>query len=842
MGRFMGFYQKSMLIRFAKYKSSVIAMALTALITFFPVLCIARESDVERVPTKVIEENSAFGKTYNVVYRFVNNHEYLLAPLSSMVAGMVRCGYWCGAVGGVAGVIDELALYFGYTDKHYLTWGIFGLVTGHVIKPSLVSDVGGVAMGVLLPTGILNNHQGVMAPVISAIAGNSIAGTSVMIGGGIAGILDEALLASGLTDKHYMAFGTVGMAATNLLGYFNPPVANSIGILLGLIAANYEKEIADNMLAPIKAANELYVTYNKFVPKEQLNSHIEEHALALVGSQFLTQFLSLKIIGYQQALTYNFERLDNPNGQAWGNFKTELTNFAVFLFPYAIGQTVSSSIDDYFDKKLRFVLEDKIRTELFSDEVPLHLSHDPNATVLMDNLKSDISTIVGSGSSLITGAVSTSINGAYGVGIIIVNSPNIFVYSTLYNKAHSFVAEYLASQRRFYGEKITALDSKLVTTMKHDTENIRTITERDGVEVTRDKIGDITTNIRELEGAQKIWGIANQVWWSILGTADYMFNYYLTANAVSKGRIPFANRNKVQMANWQVSSLLSWSSRSAQDMAYIRQSLDRMVILEGKIHKAQNPVDQIIRENEEGNCLKLRDLEIGVADRLLVEIKDLNLDMGKVYAITGESGCGKTSLLSKIKGIKENNIYGRGIIIYPKINDSNPKIVMLSQQDYFPLDASLYEVISYPDKIPDDAELNNAKREEAQKLLAEIGLYAFGDSDKTDSSKGSKNGDALLNLDSKKDWYTCLSGGEKKKVTIVSAILKRSDILILDEIFHGLDKKSTATVQQMLKKYLPNSLILVVDHHARDNNYGFYDAELSFVNKSVILQEIATRS
>ncbi|MDD1474919.1 hypothetical protein MEO41_27150, partial [Dolichospermum sp. ST_sed4] len=341
-------------------------------------------------------------------------------------------------------------------------------------------------------------------------------------------------------------------------------------------------------------------------------------------------------------------------------FKKEITNFAIFLFPYAIGQTVASSIDDYFDKKLRFVLEDKIRTELFSDEVPLRLSHDPNATVLMDNLKSDVSTIVGSGGSLITGAVSTSINGAYGVGIIIVNSPNIFVYSILYNKAHAFVAEYLASQRRFYGEQITTLDSKLITTMKHDTENIRTITERDGIEATRDNIGNITTNIREIEGAQKLWGIANQVWWSILGTADYMFNYYLTANEVQKGRIPFANRNKVQMASWQVSSLLSWSGRSAQDMSYIRQSLDRMVILEGKIHKVIKPIDQITRKTNNSNYLKIRDLEIGVDGRQLVAIENLDLELGKVYAITGESGCGKTSVLSKIKGIRENNVYGKG--------------------------------------------------------------------------------------------------------------------------------------------------------------------------------------
>jgi ABC-type uncharacterized transport system, permease and ATPase components len=233
----------------------------------------------------------------------------------------------------------------------------------------------------------------------------------------------------------------------------------------------------------------------------------------------------------------------------------------------------------------------------------------------------------------------------------------------------------------------------------------------------------------------------------------------------------------------------------------MRQALDRLIILEGQIHKATSSVDRVIRDLEDGNCLKLRNLEVGVKNRLLVEVTELSLELGKIYAVTGESGCGKTSLLSKIKGIKENNIYGKGIIYYPKINGSNPKIVMLSQQDYFLQDASLYEVILYPDR---DLEFDNTKREEVQKLLIEIGLYAFSDSATKDEIKSAEAG--RLNLDSKMDWYTYLSGGEKKRVTLVSAILKKPDILFLDEIFNGLDQKSIITVQQMLKKYLPNTL------------------------------------
>jgi hypothetical protein len=383
--------------------------------------------------TEVLKK-PVFKKGYNAVYRFINDHEYLFVPLSGAIAGEIRCGAWCAAAGGALGAIDEALIYFGVADKHYLTWGIFGIATGHVIKPSVASDMAGVAVGILLPTGALNDKNELIAPVISAVAGSSMPAMG-LTKGLAAGIFDEVAIYDGITDKHYMTWCTVGMAATNLLGIFNPAVADFIGVIVGSIAAEYEENFSASLMAPVRTTENLYDIYGQFVPKDQLNSHIEKHALALIGSQFMVQYLTLKSAGFRQNLNYNFERLDIPNGPAWGNFKSGTIHFAIFLFPYVIGQTVSGRIDSYFCKKLQYAVEDEIRTELYSGEVALRLSHDPSTTVAIDNLRSDISTITESGSGLITGAVSASIGGIYGVGIVAVTSPNLFVYSSLYNQA-----------------------------------------------------------------------------------------------------------------------------------------------------------------------------------------------------------------------------------------------------------------------------------------------------------------------------------------------------------------------------------------------------------------------
>ena len=832
------------------------AIIIVVLLFFLPFLSIsyafAKTSLLESssvIGQKNTEESFGFNEGYHPIYRFINNHEYLIAPLSAMMAGEVGCGFWCAALGGLLGATDEVSIYFGYIDKHYLTSGFFGIATSRIIMPSPLSNVVGVVVGVLLPMGIFNEHNELVAPMVSVVAGSLTPGIGAM-SGGIVGAMDELAIYNDITDKHYMTFSTVGMMATSLLGCFNPKVTNFLGVVLGFIAAEYEKEIFTGLTAPAKTTKNLYETYSKFISKDQLNAYIEKHVIALVGSQFVVQYLNLKSTEYRQNLNYNFERLDAPNGLILGRFQTELVNFAIFLFPYVVGQAVSGRIDNYFSKKIQFVLEDKISSELFSGETVLRLSDDNNTAILVDNLRTDLSIVVNSGSELITGAISTSIGGVYGIGIIIVSSPNLLIYYTVYNNARSFISDYLVAQQRFYGEKNIVLDSKIKNIMRDNIKNIRTITERDGVKFTGMRLKQLYELSREYEASKELWSSANNIWWSMSKMADYMFNYFLVANEITNGQIFFENRRKVQTASGQVSNLLSWPGRNAQLISSIDQSLDRIIVLRNKLHTSSKKIDQIIRTTQEGNQLVLQDLEVGINDEILVTVRDLALEMGNVYAITGESGCGKTSILSKIKWIEENGMFGKGHIYYPLVNGIEPKIVMVSQQDYFPTDASLQEVIAYPDTISENIVLKEEQREKIRLLLKEIGIDVFSanitndDLDTKDNKEREENGnDGQLSLDSVKDWYAIFSGGEKKKILIVSAIIKNPDILILDEIFNGLDSKSIIIAQQMLRKYLPNSLILSVDHHAQDNNYdAFYNKELKFLDKSVILQEIITKN
>ena len=75
----------------SKIKKTIPQASYIATITIFASLLFPSIlfADDKTVQTEV-EKTSAFGNSYNAVYRFINNHDYLIAPISGAMAGGVR--------------------------------------------------------------------------------------------------------------------------------------------------------------------------------------------------------------------------------------------------------------------------------------------------------------------------------------------------------------------------------------------------------------------------------------------------------------------------------------------------------------------------------------------------------------------------------------------------------------------------------------------------------------------------------------------------------------------------------------------------------------------------------
>ena len=192
-----------------------------------------------------------------------------------------------------------------------------------------------------------------------------------------------------------------------------------------------------------------------------------------------------------------------------------------------------------------------------------------------------------------------------------------------------------------------------------------------------------------------------------------------------------------------------------------------------------------------------------------VSIRNITLEGGKVYAITGANGCGKSTFFSLLASC-------RGFAALPAGMEMT-SIVEITQQMYCPL---YIEPITWLQRKTRSEELR------IQELLSQL-----------DFSIGTPGSE----LDFKHfqgvetDWYSKLSGGQRSKVELVSHIFLRErcpDILLIDEALSPLDFASKALVQQKLRTFCNESVILVIHHQDAHSqclsSAGFFDDNLHF--------------
>ncbi len=160
----------------------------------------------------------------------------------------------------------------------------------------------------------------------------------------------------------------------------------------------------------------------------------------------------------------------------------------------------------------------------------------------------------------------------------------------------------------------------------------------------------------------------------------------------------------------------------------------------------------------------------------LTVFENLNLEVKKSgrIAIMGESGCGKTTLLNIISGLEKAD--GGRIEGLPE------KISFVFQED------RLFEKFTALSnaKFAADRSIND---ETAREHLIEVGL--------TDS--------ALQTAEN-------LSGGMKRRVSIVRAVLAKADLLLLDEPFKGLDEGNRENVANYILKNTADTTVILVTH------------------------------
>ena len=163
----------------------------------------------------------------------------------------------------------------------------------------------------------------------------------------------------------------------------------------------------------------------------------------------------------------------------------------------------------------------------------------------------------------------------------------------------------------------------------------------------------------------------------------------------------------------------------------------------------------------------------------------LSLHKGEILGIRGENGAGKSTLLKAIAGILP---YDKGEVLIPKEIKKN--------LSYLPQDLSLYESLSALENLYFYGKILGLPAKviftRAHWLLKELGLE-----------------------DKERERVSALSGGMKRRVHLASALMRRPDILLLDEPTVGCDNESYDKILALLRKMKAQGTAMLLISHGR---------------------------
>lgn len=196
--------------------------------------------------------------------------------------------------------------------------------------------------------------------------------------------------------------------------------------------------------------------------------------------------------------------------------------------------------------------------------------------------------------------------------------------------------------------------------------------------------------------------------------------------------------------------------------------------------------------------IELRQVSFGYKEHMVVENFSQTFEKGKIYAIAGENGSGKTSLCLMLLGVLAHSggeVLWNGMP-YERLNMQEMRkkaIGFVNQEPLLMANESVYSNLFFG---REDCAVG-------KEVLVQYKLLDF-------IEEKEEGYDTKINSQSSN-----LSGGQKQRIAIMRALLKQPDILFFDEPTSALDAEGIQVFAEMLQELKKDKMILMVSHDTK---------------------------
>lgn len=194
--------------------------------------------------------------------------------------------------------------------------------------------------------------------------------------------------------------------------------------------------------------------------------------------------------------------------------------------------------------------------------------------------------------------------------------------------------------------------------------------------------------------------------------------------------------------------------------------------------------------------IELQNVNFSYENKQIINNLSYKFEIGNIYCIHGENGCGKSTLINLIMGLftnfSGNILYNSYDIKELDLYNIRKTLFGITEQEPILINDTFKNNITYG--------LNGISNENIYKWCKAINIY-----------------DLLLNSDKKintiiSDKSSNVSGGEKQKLSLVRTFIKEAQVIILDEPTSALDKDSILALKSILIKIKSTKIIIFITH------------------------------